>query len=226
MKIIKRLSYIFIFTICMLFGCSEADPLTGVTKSPHFITEYVMPTGVKITTNSVGDLFLCADGEIYKTWGNKDSEEYKKAKYFCDLYNDNSYRGSVYPGLNAALAYPIENLTIYCATDFDANHPAGEPLDDIVELDFQTYYDYVKSGYTSYKDNPDWMSQTVEHFILSFDKVSADVTKLVSIGLSASGYFSGFNFTSTPAEPGEYTFTLEMTTNGETFTTEFTHTFE
>jgi hypothetical protein len=33
-------------------------------------------------------------------------------------------------------------------------------------------------------------------------------------------------FASQPAEPGEYTFTLEVTTNGETFQTEFTHTFE
>ena len=219
---------LFLAFVAIAFcSCSEKETSdAGGSKSSHFITEYFMPTSVNVSANSIGDLFLCADGEIYKTWGDKNSEEYKKAKYFCDLYGDNSYKGGHYPGENAALAYPIENLTIYCATDFDAKHPAGEPLDDIVELDFQTYYDYVKSGYTSYKDNPDWMSSRVEHFILSFDKVSADITKLVSIGLGASGYFSGFKFTSTPEKAGEYTFTLEMTSNGETFSTEFTHTFE
>ena len=219
---------LFLAFVAIAFcSCAEKDASdAGGSKSSHFITEYFVPTSVNVSANSIGDLFLCADGEIYKTWGDKNSEEYKKAKYFCDLYNDNSYKGSGYPGLTAALAYPIENLTICCATDFDAKHPAGEPLDDIVELDFQTYYDYVKSGYTSYKDNPDWMSSRVEHFILSFDKVSADITKLVRIGLGASGYFSGFKFTSTPEKAGEYTFTIEMTTNGETFETTFTHTFE
>ena len=222
----KKIVYIMLIA-SLLFSCSEKESSDAdVIKSSHFITEFIVPTGVKTKTNSVGDLFLCADGEIYKTWGNKDSEEYKKAKYFCDLYNDNSYKGSGYPGLTAALAYPIENLTICCATDFDANHPAGEPLDDIVELDFQTYYDYVKSGYTSYKDSPIWEQRIVEHLVLSFDKVKTDITKLVSVGSPSSLSFSSFKFTSTPEKLGEYTFTIEMTTNGETFTTEFTHTFE
>ena len=33
-------------------------------------------------------------------------------------------------------------------------------------------------------------------------------------------------FTTSPATPGEYTFTMELTTNGETFTTTFTKKFE
>ena len=217
---------IFITFIASLFcSCSDETSEVGVGRSTsHFITEYFVLTGVNVSANSIEDLFICADGEIYRTWVEKNREEYKKAKYFCDLYGDNSYKGGYYPGQHAALAYPIENLTICCTVDFDTNHPAGKPLDDIVELDFQTYYDYVKSGYTSYKDNPIWMSSIVEHFTLSFDKVSADISKLASIGLG--GNFAGFKFTSTPEKAGEHTFTLELTTNGETFKTTFSHTFE
>ena len=65
---------------------------------------------------------------------------------------------------------------------------------------------------------------------INFDDVNADRTKLMCAHFLTSkispSYVAEIEFLSQPAELGEYTFTLEMTTNGETLKTEFTHTFE
>ena len=69
---------------------------------------------------------------------------------------------------------------------------------------------------------------TVMH-LMNFEDINADVATLVNLEPFKAQMINVtplIHFASQPAEPGEYTFTLEMTTNGETLTTEFTHTFE
>ena len=194
-------------------------------KSPHFITEYIVPSKVRAIHNAPGNIYIEVTGNVYKTFRGEDYKDYDKALYFAQMYGDTSYNGSVQEGEHTALAYPIEKITMWCDADFDAEHPAGEPLDDIVELNFGTYDDFIKSGYSAYKDNPWWEDPAEEVLSLPFDSVNKDVTTLVAANL---GYFSVGNikFISTPKELGEYTFTLEMVVNGETFSTEFTYTFE
>lgn len=193
--------------------------------SPHFITEYIIPSKIKAISNLPGNLYVEVTGDVYKTFRGKDYKDYNKALYFAQMYGDTSYNGGVHEGQHSALAYPIEKITICCNSDFNAEYPAGKPLDDIVKLDFKTYYDFIKSGYTAYKDNPWWLDPEEEDLSLPFDSINEDVTKLISVYL-AHGSMGNIRFISTPDELGEYTFTLEMKINGEMFKSEFTYTFE
>ncbi len=222
----KRFLFLIV-AISFMNSCKESsdDVTIGSHISPHFISAYLVPTKIEVLSNAPGHLYLSATGEVYKTSANKGSANYDKVQYFSNLYGDTSYNRAS-QSFNNALAYPIDKITIYCKKDFDDKHSAGEPLDDIVKLDYQSYYDYVKSGYTSYKDNPDYIDKTVDHYVLSFNSITADISKLMVVSLASPTSFAGVKFDSAPAEPGEYTFTLEMTTNGETLKTEFTHTFE
>ena len=128
---------------------------------------------------------------------------------------------AVNAGMHPALAYPIEKITIYCNKDFNAKHLAGEPLDDIVKLNYYSYYSFIQNGYRPHTQNEQHL-QDVEGYSLPLDCVTKDLTKLISLkrGLTT------MEFSSAPAVPGEYNFVLETTINGKVFKSEFAYTFE
>lgn len=223
----------FIIATCFIFfGCKGEDaspemPETESWFSSHFITEYIVASKIEVETNKEsGELCLKVLGDEYKTWNKKEISQ--EALYFINLYNDNAYYGRVQPGMSRALAYPLDKITIYCDKDFDAEHPAGTPLDKIALLYFSTFYPYIEGGYKSlgsydYYDDRVWR-------IMNFTQINADRTKLMWADFITSqispSYVAQIEFLTPPEKAGEYAFTLEMTTNGETLKTEFTHTFE
>ena len=201
---------------------------TGAILSDYFITNYLVASKVEVKEKG-GEFYLEVSGDRYYTY--KDHPTYEKAKKFAELYGDTSFKGYIIPGSCHPLAYPIDKMTISCGNDYDAEHPAGEPLDDIVKLEFETFYEYVKNGYELPSDIPREITKngdTVMH-LMNFEDINADVATLVNLKPFKAQMINVtplLHFASEPETPGEYTFTLEMTTNGETFTTEFTHTFE
>ena len=226
-------------TVLMLWGCGDSNPFdttddtrnpdenleTGMWPSPHFITEYIAPSKVEVVGEN-GSLYLLFTGEKYETSNGEKSKNYDKAKYFIELYGDETYTGVVCPGAHSALAYPIDKITIYCDKDFDAEHPAGEPLDDIVKLGYTSYFNFVKGGYVYNFENTPYYD--VDLYTLTFDNVTSKVTKLMQVGKQGSYYgaIPIVEFASNPAEPGKYDFVLETTINGKMYKTEFSFTFE
>ena len=232
------------FAAIALWGCGDASNDIEITdntrneteilwgsngerlwESPHFITEYVIPTKIKAICNVPGNIYIQATGDVYKTYRGKDYKDYNKALYFAKKYGDISYKGKVSEGQHTALAYPIEKITIWCDEDFDAEHPAGEPLDDIVNLKYTTFHKFIESGYKSTFDNPMWLDPEEEVFLLPFSSINADITKLIGSNLANYG-IGNIKFISNPEELGEYTFTLEVTIKGEVFKHTFNFTFE
>ena len=205
----------------------------SMRTSPHFITEYVVLSNVKVKVNAAGGIDVKIGGDNYSTYRDKDYKYYEKAKYFSEIYGDTYYNKKISGWLHPALAYPIEKITISCDKDFDAEHPVGKPLDDIVLLEYSTYYKFIKSGYKLTFDNPWWFDKEEEVLTSPLNSINADVTKLAKVILKLSdedntwdNFFGRLVFASAPAEPGEYTFTLEMTSNGKIYKTVVTHTFE
>lgn len=187
---------------------------TGVFPSSHFITSYRVPSKIEVK-NISGTLNLIIHGEAYGPHSDEGKE-------FAEFYGDTSYDGCTFPGMSSSLAYPIDKITISCDTDFDAEHPAGEPLDDMVKLEFHSYYEYIKNGY-KYPDG------TSSYFLLNFCDIDAKVATLVKLEPFIAQLINVtplIFFTATPAELGEYTFTLATEINGEVFKTSFAYTFE
>lgn len=194
----------------------------------HFITEFVDVNKIEIYSKGPGrSLHLNVKGEEYETYRDKDYEYYEKAKYFSNLYGDNSYNGRVTVGSHSVLAYPIEKITIWCEKDYDAEHPAGTPLDDIVALNFSTYNDFIKSGYKFYnEDLPEWERDRARvEYRINFNEINEKTSNLSRIYLAQDNL--GFiYFDSQPTEVGAYPFTIEVTINGKVMTKSFTHSFE
>lgn len=211
--------------ISLIFSCSQQNEsdkpqLGDLIKQQCYISDYLVPSKLKMVKARNGYV-LEMTGDSYHTWCGDDYEFAEKINYLSTLYGDTSYDGYNRPGSHIALAYPIDNITIHCDKNFDTKHPAGEPLDDIVKLNYQSYYNFIQNGYHPYTLNEQYL-QDVDSYSLCFDCINADITKLVSMNYP----YNVITFAASPETPGEYTFTLEMTTNGETLTTEFTHTFE
>jgi hypothetical protein len=185
-----------------------------------------------ITNYVLTEEIACSSSEIYSNFVslNYYGEDllaslratYERFSYFSKLYNDDSFYGSTYPGAYSALAYPIDKITLSCDSDYDAKHPAGTPLDDIVKLKFASYRDYIENGY----QYPEWYKKEEGYrrgeipFEYYLSEINSDNTKL------ASRKVNRLLFTELPTVLGEYNFTLELTTNGETLTTTFTHVFD
>ena len=214
---------LFLAFIALSF-CSCKDKHEASWASKHFITEYLVATEIAVVDVN-GTLCLEVSGEEYSV-GQRDA----KAMELTNLYNDNDFWGGVTPGLHPALAYPIDKVTIYSNKDFDAEHPAGEPLDDIAQFGFASYYPYISNGYKDFQKTDDWWYYDRVRFSMPFASVNAEVTKLIEAYYTtwqiSPSYVAKIEFASQPEKAGEYTFTIEMTTNGETFSAEFTHTFE
>lgn len=230
------------FAVLVFWGCGDSNSLElyDTTRKPneevdgggppsvmsrHFITEYVVPHKLEAISYASGYLSLKLTGDVYKTYRDKSYVHYSKAEYFSELYGDNSFVGKVRTWSNSALAYPIEKITIWSDKDFDAEHPAGTPLDDIVALRLKTYYDFIKSGYKVYNDNAPNISSALKVRNVNFEDINADNSKLASIEL-AHNTLSPILFNSAPTELGEYPFTIEMTINGEVLKHSFNFTFE
>lgn len=221
----KKILYFFpLLLVCLLSGCKDNDKEalygTRYTMSSHYVSDYLTPTKIKVVPDT-GTIYVEIGGEIYATFKGNQYKHYNLVESWSELYGDTQYEGAVNAGMHPALAYPIEKITIYCNKDFNAKHLAGEPLDDIVKLNYYSYYSFIQNGYRPHPQNEQHL-QDVEGYSLPLDCVTKDLTKLISLkrGLTT------MEFSSAPAVPGEYNFVLEMTTNGETIKTEFSHTFE
>lgn len=227
----KRI-FLIAITIFIISSCKDSDspkeiPATGTHASPHYITEYLVASEIAVE-NRNGTLCLKVSGDEYYTCDRSNIS--KEALELVNLYNDKSYTGHVYPGMSPALAYPIGKITVCCDMDFDAEHPAGEPLDDIAQLGFCSFYPYIANGYNPFPFTEDWQYSDRVRYTMPFASVNAEVTKLMwayflTYKISPS-YVAKIEFATQPEEAGEYTFTLRMTTHDKTFETNFTHTFK
>ena len=232
----KRL-FIIVLVSFVMFSCSDdsssleiyndtrkqTEEVDGAyRRTNHFIGAYLVLDEIKVVHTYDGLLALALIGDEYYTCFGKHYKHYEFVESLSEFYGDTTYNGYTTESSNtSALAYPVDKMTMYCVTDFDAKHPAGKSVDDIVTLDFSSHYNFIQSGYKK-NTNSNRHLQDVDCYTLPINKINAEVATLIALQRT----LMVFNFTSTPETPGEYTFTLEMTTNGEMFKTTFTHTFE
>ena len=160
------LSVVFAITFA---GCSDNDkeefkpaPVPEPDKKPttYYITDYVIPTSIK--TNYRDELYDPTGGNLHydllpfqapitiisfdgeSITEESDSEQFTQLR---ELYGDLHYTGQTRPHQNKALAYPIEKITLTTHEDFDADHPAGSVVDDVVKIHLSTYETFIKNNY-------------------------------------------------------------------------------
>lgn len=116
----------------------------------------------------------------------------------------------------------IAKISIKSNNDFDVDHPAGTPLNDIVRLYATTVYPYIKSGYT---ETFDWSSDTTgcfhylgcgtEDFPINalLSEINAEDLIMAGGNISYSNY-GKLKFSKSPNLSKKHLLTVEMASDG------------
>ena len=225
----RKYLFCLLFAALALCSCknSDNDVYNETQQTPYLISVYAFINAMSVrqyeALDGGSDINVIEFKESFISASHNSEKE--QHSYFSNLYGDTSYTGYTFGFSCPALAYPFDKITMSCNSDFDDEHLAGEPLDDIVKLKFGSFWEFIQNGY-KYPDGcerPDPVDrgstgEILHTYLLS--EIGRENSKLISLRKPL------IHFTSSPATPGEYTFTLELTTNGETFTTTFTKKFE
>lgn len=120
-------------------------------KTPdNFIESYLIPARVSVVEHSkIGNNQVL---EI-RFWGKciDKRDDPDLFDYYARLYGDTLCYATILPGSNAAIADAFNKISVVADADFDAAHPAGTPLDDIICLRSESAYEYIRSGYENSK---------------------------------------------------------------------------
>ncbi|MDR0509814.1 MAG: hypothetical protein LBH06_01815 [Rikenellaceae bacterium] len=142
--------------VCSLqHGCNYGDDInkgeSGVVRSPNFVQHYIEANDFDVKEIEGIDRY------ILRIWFKGDdfssiykSTDQEKLKELAEYFNDASYNSYLIPNANKALIRPLDEISVSCDSNFDADHDAGQPLDDIVLLCAVSPYEFIESGYKNY----------------------------------------------------------------------------
>lgn len=239
---------LIIFLVNGCWGDSPNVRKHHVFKS--YITKYSNSKDIELDLSGRGNIVI-----LYKELsGSCDfkSKGADKARYdsLCKANNDLSYNKKrdymAFPTWGVTSAMHITNIEVVSDKDFDATHPAGNSLKDIVRLVSNSPKKFIDSGY---KETFDWDSYDIpESFkkepaarIHSYDYRSTDRENYFPVDIKLSDFtandgrmlgnqhiFLGFLlFDVEPITNKEHTFTVTISlTDGRVFSKTITKTFE
>lgn len=166
--------------------------------------------------------------------------------FWCEKHGDMSYNRKISFGVGAPsgphefIAADYTAINIISDTDWDAQHPAGTSLNDIVMFYSASPIEYIKSGY---KEKYNWNQISVPSFFHSYMENGSTLYGGVSIGKGTNPFHPVIKtadeltpedmvllgngnlytlclleFTSFPTENKDHNITVTLTTDeGETF---------
>ena len=123
--------------------------------SRSYIQEYLMYDGIEVrrhiaTSTKNIDLYVNVTHRVNFLSEGNDKAVYDK---LCEANGDISYNQEVHLPLDVPTimcTYPhFAAINVYSDKDFDANHPAGTPLNDLMTISYYTAAPYIASGYTA-----------------------------------------------------------------------------
>ena len=221
------------FGLCAIVLCGTTDctdnnsqPIDGTVFSTHYIQKYTQAQTLTIRTMpDEGCVKLLIDG-------NHITHHDETA--FRDLYtqySDTDFNGYLVPYTMQAVATEFTAIDVTCDRAFDAAHPAGSSLADLVTLAGASAYPYLQSGY---KASFDWRTapadyrfeeEPVAHYGSGFSPINNRLDALSPDDLRLLDPTLYLRFKTSPAQTGTYLFTVTMACAERTLSQTFSLTF-
>lgn len=254
-----KITFVFwglVVLLLILIGC---DPHYKMTKCPSYVVCYTNLESIDLSLYEPSNpccIVIHAGNDLPLSVYGLRSTGIEKDKYdqLCQKHNDLSYNH--YRSLSYGPAIDFDSVTynecdfteiiVTSDKDFDATHPAGRNLSDIVRFMSWSPYRYILSGYSDYyhynkADVSEAFDQMMRIFInekafdptfdatcYPIDKLIVDLTKddMTLNGYDAPGFIGMLYFDKVPNEKGEYTITVSIKTdNGSTLSDTITRCF-
>jgi hypothetical protein len=141
----------FLFLLALSILISTCDVVERHTFR-SYILEYYDYSEFVLEVGDSDDIFITDFGK--KTWlGGWKSKGREKVIYdsLCTLHNDMSYKTRreyiAVPNWGDSFKGDILSIDVISNADFDEQHPALSPLNDIIQLQSISPYPYIISGY-------------------------------------------------------------------------------
>ena len=200
-----------------LFSCEEEEPISGATYNKTCITGYVVPEYFSTGKVDSGMKFalrgnVITSGDAFKRLSQK--------------YNDVSYNRYTVHGPCQALEDGLCKMKVETIKPFDATHPVGSDISDLIECRYISFYDYVLSGYQ--EEEKAW-----EQYLDLTEYCNFEGAKLMMVNLRSLNYnntqLMGTDFVLTfkkePEEKGVYRFILTLQTQDKEINKVFEYEF-
>lgn len=233
----KRKGFLILLSAAMLFtACS----LENSGSSYYTLSTRSFNVGY-YSVSSISALFLDSldaivvyrklDGEKAYFYNSNYAETYKMYDSICNKYRDTSFNKSrtyTYDQLTPVfMAEEFSSVSVKCAGAYDAAHPAGSEMGDIVKINTSSEYPFIESGYKTTYDwttvAPDdiwgrWYSKSIivdkyQSPVLMFlnDIKDNDLAMIGGKVYYANMPFCILKFTSKPAVKSGQTFDITFT---------------
>lgn len=145
-----------LLAIILFFGASCDRVETEKIRS--FVINYTLEFNkIRLTDATQNDniLLFWAESVDAVNWRSKDREK-ERYDSLCAVYNDLSYNRHIryiaFPDEGYYYGGRIDDISVVSDTDFDAAHPAGTHLNDIVRLLSASPLEFLMSNYTKTYD--------------------------------------------------------------------------
>lgn len=130
--------------LCLPTACNKeyTQPIDGATFCKTSVTSYVVPDTIffskKRITEDSAMIVDCRYGHFIS--------ERKTFDSLCNSVGDLAYN-TYSIGPRMALLDSILEARVVALDDFSADYPAGSDISDAVELQYASYYDFIRQGY-------------------------------------------------------------------------------
>ena len=182
-----------------------------------YIQQYIMYDDICVRRSNDNskhlDLYSKTSKRVdFRSEGN-DKIEYEN---ICKANGDTCYNRYIYTpsGLPIIMTeYPhFSKINVYSNKDFDEEHPAGTPLNDVIDIIYHSALEYIRSGYTAESS--------------LYEKKVKRLSELRDEDLNMNTENIFLAFTKDPDIIDIHTITFEcINAHGETYTTTYNYDF-
>lgn len=210
------------------------------TKCPSYVVCYVGQVEMRLSqmlSTKPNCIIVSSALDLSESCGlHSTGTKKERYKYLCEKHKDLSYNG--YRSIFGSLDFESVNygdcdfveITVTADKEFDATHPSGVNLSDIVRFMSWSPYKYILSGYSKYYhyDKSDvseafdtnmrgcvdrkFFDNATDATCYPIDKLVKDLTMedLILIGHDEAFFVGLLYFEKTPDAEGEYNITVSM----------------
>lgn len=200
-------------------SCSNEEAISGAIYCKNYVSAYLVPEVVAESDAADGiGMNFTIKGRVINS-----GTEYEE---LAETYGDKSFNRYVVYGPRLAVSDGLLGVSVVTVKDFDALHPAGSDVSDLIEIQYISFLDYVKSGYKAEPKDVESYADMMAYYAVdgarllnsALQSVNYENTRLI-----APEFLLKFNKKPTDGESG--LFRLVVQTPDASLETEFAYNF-